>query len=157
MCLHLFFISCLFIEVFLYFLISFWLTVSVFILTIKQRCDVTQDRGITQRTIRLSWQVWLYPWCSSPPLCARTRSSHLCHSARHVRSNYSRRLHAGPVILQGQIPPAAPRAPSIPLGRFQTDVEPHSWMQTCLWSASSWTSGALQQQQDWSAAGCLLN
>lgn len=47
----------------------------------------------------------------------------------------------GPIILQGQIPPAAPRAPSIPLGRFQTDVGPHSWMQTSLWSASSWTSG----------------
>lgn len=72
----------LFIEVFLYFLISFWLTVSVFILTIKQRCDVTQDRGITQRTISavmtglnlpmmlLSTSVRSDPVLTSLPLCS---------------------------------------------------------------------------------------
>ncbi len=79
-----------------------------------------------------------HQWCHDrsdsthdPPLQLRVLGPdpHIsAHSARHVRSNYSRRLHACAGNPAGTNPTRCPRVLGIPLGRFQTDVQPHSWI-----------------------------
>lgn len=124
---------------------------------VKNRCDVRRASAITLGNINGVRSDFTH----DPPLhlCMLGPGPHTAHSARHVRSNYSWRLHARGSNPAGTNPPRCPRASCWVESRQMLDLT--AGLQTCLWSAvasaSSWTASGPPQQSSWWTGGYLLN